>query len=54
MIAMSITLLGSIGLYLRHINHRRAAGKEDHRVAGLSREEIEELGEINPSYHYTY
>lgn len=54
MLIMAAVLFGGIGAWLRHVNRRRAAGKENHRVEGLSAEEIEELGEDNPDYVYTY
>lgn len=34
------------------INRRRAAGKDDHLIEGLSEEEIEEMGDLNPRYRY--
>lgn len=54
MIVMAITLYFFMGLWFRTVNRKKAAGDYDHRVANMSREEIEELGEDNPEYRYTY
>lgn len=54
MILMSLCLYAGIGAWFRHINKRRAAGLEDHKAEGMSREEIAEMGEHNPEYRYTW
>lgn len=54
MIAMSACIYIVMWAYFRRQNRRRIAGKEDHTVEGMSDEEIEELGEHNPRYRYTY
>lgn len=40
--------------WFRHQNRRKAAGKDDYKVEGLTEEEAEELGEENPRFMYTY
>lgn len=54
MILMSIGLYLGMGIWFREKNRKRAAGKEDHFVEGMSAEEAAELGEKNPEYRYTY
>lgn len=54
MIVMGATIFGLMGLYFRRVNRRRERGEEDSRVAGMDQEQIEELGEHNPAYRYTY
>ncbi|KAJ5772376.1 hypothetical protein N7520_002905 [Penicillium odoratum] len=58
--AVTLALVGFAGILysvmwgcLRLINKRRAKGFEDEKVAGLSEEEIEELGDRNPRFHYS-
>ncbi|KAJ5706778.1 hypothetical protein N7488_006579 [Penicillium malachiteum] len=58
--AVTLTLVGFAGvLYgvmwicLRFINKRRDQGAEDERIATLSEEEIEELGDRNPRFRYS-
>lgn len=40
--------------HFRRQNKKRDAGELDHTVQGMSDEEIQELGEHNPEYRYTY
>ncbi|KAM6516547.1 hypothetical protein FALCPG4_014730 [Fusarium falciforme] len=54
LIAMSSVIYLSFWAFFRHQNKRKMAGKEDHRIQGLTEEEAEELGEHNPRFHYTY
>ncbi|KAI9313785.1 major facilitator superfamily domain-containing protein [Dichotomocladium elegans] len=44
---------GSASLYLRWINRRRDAGKQDHVLDGLDESEIQELGHSHPSFRFT-
>lgn len=53
-IAMASVIYLSFWAWFRHLNQRKASGKEDHRIQGLRDEEIEELGEHNPAFKYTY
>ncbi|KAL6399506.1 hypothetical protein AUP68_18054 [Ilyonectria robusta] len=53
-IAMASVIYLSFWAWFRHLNQRKASGKEDHRIQGLREEEIEELGEHNPAFKYTY
>ncbi|KAJ5632693.1 hypothetical protein N7490_009032 [Penicillium lividum] len=46
-------LYGVMWVCLRLINKRRKQGFEDDKIAGLSEEEIEELGDRNPRFHYS-
>jgi len=54
MIVMGASIFGVMGLYFRRVNRRRDRGVEDSRVSGIDQEQIEELGEHNPAYRYTY
>ncbi|KAI6782675.1 putative transporter -like protein [Emericellopsis cladophorae] len=40
--------------WFRRQNQRKMNGEEDHKVVGMTEEEIEELGEHNPRFRYTY
>lgn len=54
MMAMSAFIYLGMWFYFRGRNQAKAEGKEDHKVAGLTEEEAEELGEDNPRFVYTY
>ncbi|RSL49944.1 hypothetical protein CEP54_012169 [Fusarium duplospermum] len=54
MILMAMVLYLAMGMWFRHVNKRRASGNDDHRVEGMTEEEIAELGEDNPEYRYTW
>ncbi|KAG9255500.1 major facilitator superfamily domain-containing protein [Emericellopsis atlantica] len=51
-IAASIYLL--MWWWFRRQNQRKMNGEEDHKVVGMTEEEIDELGEHNPRFRYTY
>lgn len=38
--------------YYTWINKRRAEGKEDYKISGLSEEEVEEMGDNSPRFFY--
>ncbi|KAK4942565.1 hypothetical protein LTR10_017694 [Elasticomyces elasticus] len=52
MVAFGVLSFGFMWGYYSFTNNRRAEGKEDHKVAGLSDEEIEELGDDSPRFRY--
>ncbi|KAH6884407.1 major facilitator superfamily domain-containing protein [Thelonectria olida] len=54
MVAVSAAIYLSFWAWFRHQNKRKLAGKDDHKVQGMAQEEIEELGEHNPRFLYTY
>lgn len=54
MIAMSAVIYMVMWTWFRQQNRKRDAGKEDHKVEGMAQEDIEEMGEHNPQYRYTY
>lgn len=54
MVAMAGVIYLVMMLYFKRINHERDNGKYDGKAAGLSEDEILELGEHNPKYRYTY
>ncbi|KAJ6003073.1 hypothetical protein N7451_005620 [Penicillium sp. IBT 35674x] len=46
-------LYGVMWVCLHLINKRREQGLEDDKIAGLTEEEIQELGDRNPRFHYS-
>ena len=52
LLALGVASFGSMWCYYLLKNKRRRAGKEDHRIGGLSDSEIEELGDKNPRFIY--
>ncbi|KFA81386.1 hypothetical protein S40288_08383, partial [Stachybotrys chartarum IBT 40288] len=54
LIAMSSVIYLAFWWYFSTLNKRKKAGKEDYKVRGMTEEEIEELGESNPRFMYTY
>lgn len=54
MIIMSVVLYLGMGVWFREKNRKRAAGKEDDLVEGMSAEEAAKLGDKNPEYRYSY
>ncbi|CAI6086878.1 hypothetical protein V2G26_009616 [Clonostachys chloroleuca] len=54
LIALSSVVYILFWAWFRHQNRRKAAGKDDHKIQGMTEEEAEELGEENPRFKYTY
>lgn len=54
LIAHSAIWVACMALYFRHSNKRRRSGAEDDKYAGLSDEEIDELGDRSPKFMYSY
>lgn len=57
--AVTLSLVGFSGLlyaflwfWYTRLNKRRASGLEDDKIAGMSEEEIEEMGDRNPRFRY--
>lgn len=48
-----VIIYSFLSLYYRHVNIRRRAGKEDHKISGMSDAEIEALGDRSPRFIYT-
>ncbi|KAM0270628.1 hypothetical protein ACHAQH_009371 [Verticillium albo-atrum] len=53
-VCMSAVIYMSFWAYFRYLNRRRDDGKEDDKVQGKTYEEIQEMGEHNPRFRYTY
>ncbi|KAF7155645.1 hypothetical protein CNMCM5623_008187 [Aspergillus felis] len=58
--AVTLSLVGVSGIvyammwaFYQHENSRRANGLEDEKVAGMTEEEIQELGDNSPRFRYT-
>lgn len=49
---MTGILYGVMSVYFTNANKKRERGDEDHKMAGLSEEEIEELGDRSPRFMY--
>ncbi len=54
LIAMSAVIFIILWAWFRQQNKRREQGELDLIIEGMSEGEIEELGEHNPRYRYTY
>ncbi|PYH71114.1 MFS general substrate transporter [Aspergillus vadensis CBS 113365] len=59
--AVTLSLVGFAGVvyglmwwYYHGKNKRREQGLEDEKIAGMSEEEIEEMGDRNPRFRYTF
>ncbi|KAJ4326211.1 hypothetical protein N0V94_000158 [Neodidymelliopsis sp. IMI 364377] len=53
LLALGAGIYATLHFWYRAQNKRKLEGKEDHRMEGLSEEEIAELGEHNPRFFYT-
>lgn len=53
LVAFAILVYSSMSLVLSRENSRRREGKEDTKIANMSDEEIEELGDASPRFVYT-
>lgn len=51
-LAFSAVVSGVLWWGMVNINKRRAAGKEDGKMSGLTDEQIDELGDESPRYIY--
>jgi hypothetical protein len=54
LVAMSAIIYLAFWAFFHRQNKRKLEGKEDYKVAGMTEEEAEELGEHNPKFLYTY
>lgn len=54
LVAMATVIYMAFWVYFHYENKRRAAGKLDYKTQGLTPEEVDELGEDNPRFRYTY
>lgn len=52
LVAMAGAVYGLMSLYFINANKRRMRGDEDDKTAGLSDEEIEDLGDRSPRFMY--
>ncbi|KAL1630898.1 hypothetical protein SLS56_004711 [Neofusicoccum ribis] len=50
---VSISTIAFLSWYFARANRRRAAGKEDYKIAGMTDEQIKELGDRSPRFVYT-
>lgn len=53
LVGFSGILYGTMWLCLTTINKRRAQGLEEDKIAGMTEEEIQELGDRNPRFQYS-
>lgn len=49
---MAAIVYGLMSVYFTNANKRRMRGDEDAKIAGMSNEEIEELGDRSPRFIY--
>ena len=54
MVAAALVLYAVMYFYFMTSNKKRAAGKEDSKIAGKTEDEIAEMGDANPRFVYTY
>lgn len=53
MVAFAIVCFGILWFHLSKVNARREKGEEEHLIAGMSDEEIAEMGDDSPRFRYT-
>jgi hypothetical protein len=53
MVAFAITCYVVLWIALSRINNRREKGEEDHLIAGMTDDEVAELGNDSPRFRYT-
>jgi hypothetical protein len=53
MVAFAIICYAILWFTLDRINKRRENGEEEHLIAGMSDEEVAELGDDSPRFKYT-
>ena len=53
MVGYAACVYGLMWWYFARENQRRKDGREDSRIAGMTEEEIAELGDRNPRYIFT-
>jgi len=53
MVGYAACLFAFMSFYFSRVNKGRRAGKEDHKVEGMSEEQINELGDRSPRFMYT-
>jgi len=53
MIAWACIVFAVLWFHLARKNAQRAAGESDHKMAGMTEEEIAELGDDSPRFVYT-
>ena len=53
LLALGMFIYAYLSLHLNYVNKRRKAGKEDHKIEGMTEEEVEALGDRNPRFIYT-
>ena len=53
MVAFATSIFAFMSWILAQKNKRRLQGDEDARIAGMTDDQIEELGDASPRYMYT-
>jgi hypothetical protein len=52
LVSMAAIVYGLMSVYFTNANKKRMRGDEDAKVAGMSHEEIEELGDRSPRFMF--
>lgn len=52
LLGFTAAMVGVLWWAMRRINQRREKGEEDGKVAGLTEEEVDALGDESPRYRY--
>lgn len=50
---MRVLFFSLMWVYYHSVNRDRAHGKEDDKIAGMSEEDIQEMGEKSPRFVYS-
>lgn len=53
LLGVAMIIYGFMAIYLHLVNNRRKAGKEDYKIAGMTDEEVDALGDRSPRFIYT-
>lgn len=54
MVLFSGIIFLAMMFYFQRRNKARQNGEEDHLIEGMTEDEIAELGDENPRFHFTY
>ncbi len=53
MVGYAACIFAFMSFYFSRVNKRRREGKEDHKIVGMTEEEINELGDRSPRFMFT-
>lgn len=53
LVALAAVIYAVMSLYFSRENERRARGDEDHTIVGMSKEDVDEMGDRSPRFVYS-